>query len=171
MSARRGGRILSSRLFLSRAGVDSKTLEIESIKMGRVSPKGNPPALLEDSRSLTTPGVVESLAIVNRSKFTKGDSNERIRDSETYDMGMQISCGFIPKYRRKGIYGQLRKVLGSVFRDLAGQKESEVLEGHLMVDHVHMLLAIPPKYAVLQVMGFIKGKSAIYIARVYGGRR
>jgi len=58
-----------------------------------LSPKGNPPALLEDSRSLTTPGVAESLELVNRSKFTKGDSNECLRDSETYDMGMQIPCG------------------------------------------------------------------------------
>ena len=78
---------------------------------------------------------------------------------------------FIPKYRRKGLYTQLRRDLGPVFRDLAKQKESEVLEGHLMVDHVHMLLSIPPKYAVSQVMGFMKGKSAIHIARVYGGRR
>ena len=78
---------------------------------------------------------------------------------------------FIPKYRRKGLYVQLRRDLGPVFRDLAKQKESEVLEGHLMGDHVHMLLSIPPKYAVSQVMGFMKGKSAIHIARVYGGRR
>ena len=78
---------------------------------------------------------------------------------------------FIPKYRRKGLYAQLRRDLGPVFRDLAKQKESEVLEGHLMGDHVHMLLLIPPKYAVSQVMGFLKGKSAIHIARVYGGRR
>jgi len=54
---------------------------------------------------------------------------------------------------------------------LARQKECEIIEGHLMVDHVHMLIAVPPKYAVAQVMGFIKGKSAIHIARVYAGRR
>jgi putative transposase len=78
---------------------------------------------------------------------------------------------FIPKYRRKGLNAQLRRDLGPVFRELAQQKESEVLEGHLMGDHVHMLLSIPPKYAVSQVMGYIKGKSAIHIARVYGGRR
>ena len=57
------------------------------------------------------------------------------------------------------------------FIDLAGQKESQILEGHLMLDHVHMLLSIPPKYSVAQVMGFVKGKSAIHIARVYAGRR
>jgi putative transposase len=60
--------------------------------------------------------------------------------------------------------------LGDVFRKLAGQKESRVEEGHLMADHVHMLLSIPPKYAVSQV-GFIKGKSAIHLARVYGERK
>ena len=70
-----------------------------------------------------------------------------------------------PKYRRKAIYDQLRKYLGSAFRDIAAQKESQVMEGHLCPDHVHMLISIPPKYAVSQVVGFIKGKSAIHIAR------
>ena len=78
---------------------------------------------------------------------------------------------FIPKYRRKALYRELRQHLGKVFRDLAGQKECEILEGHLMPDHVHMLIMIPPKYAVSQVMGFIKGKSAIHLARTYQGRR
>ena len=78
---------------------------------------------------------------------------------------------FIPKYRRKVLYSSLRKHLGSLFRELARHKECEVGEGHLMVDHVHMLISIPPKYSVAQVMGFIKGKSAIHIARVYAGRR
>ena len=73
---------------------------------------------------------------------------------------------FIPKCRRKTLYEQLRPYLGEVFRKLAVQKESVVLEGHLMVDHVHMLIAIPLKYAVSQVVGFIKGKSAIHLARV-----
>ena len=78
---------------------------------------------------------------------------------------------FIPKYRRKALYAQLGRDLGPVFRSLAEQKECTVEEGHLMPDHVHMLLSVPPKYAVSQVMGFIKGKSAIHIARVYAGRR
>lgn len=78
---------------------------------------------------------------------------------------------FIPKYRRKALYAQLRRDLGPVFRDLAEQKECKVEEGHLMSDHVHMMLSVPPKYAVSSVMGFIKGKSAIHIARVYAGRR
>jgi putative transposase len=78
---------------------------------------------------------------------------------------------FIPKCRRKVLYGQLRVHLGEVFRKLAGQKESRVEEGHLMPDHVHMLLSIPPKYSVSQVIGFIKGKSAIHLARVYCERK
>ncbi len=78
---------------------------------------------------------------------------------------------FIPKCRRKTLYGQLRQYLGEVFRRLAEQKQSCVEEGHLMPDHVHMLLKIPPKYAVSQVVGYIKGKSAIHLARVYGERK
>ena len=78
---------------------------------------------------------------------------------------------FIPKRRRRTLYGELRKHLGEVFRKLAAQKESEIVEGHLMPDHVHMMIAIPPKYAVSQVIGFIKGKSAIHLARVYGERK
>ena len=78
---------------------------------------------------------------------------------------------FIPKRRRRILYGELRKHLGEVFRKLAAQKESQIVEGHLMSDHVHMMIAIPPKYAVSQVIGFIKGKSAIHLARVYGERK
>ena len=78
---------------------------------------------------------------------------------------------WIPKYRRKAIYEQLRRYLGSTFRELAIQKESQVIEGHLRVDHVHMLISIPPKYAVAQVVGFIKGKSAIHVARNFMGHR
>jgi putative transposase len=78
---------------------------------------------------------------------------------------------FIPKWRRRTLYVELRRYLGEVFHDLARQKQSRVQEGHLMADHVHMLLQIPPKYAVSQVVGFIKGKSAIHLARVYGERR
>ena len=78
---------------------------------------------------------------------------------------------FIPKCRRKVLYAQLRRDLGTVFRGLAEQKECKVEEGHLMPNHVHMLLSVPPKYSVSSVMGFIKGKSAIHLARVYAGRR
>ena len=78
---------------------------------------------------------------------------------------------FIPKYRKKAIFGQIRQELGDVFRRLARQRESVIEEGHLMPDHVHMMISIPPKYAVSQVIGFIKGKSAIHIARAYAGRK
>ena len=73
---------------------------------------------------------------------------------------------FIPKCRRKTLYQELRRHLGEVFRKLAEQKESEIEEGHLQSDHVHMMIAIPPPHAVSQVMGYIKGKSAIHRARV-----
>ena len=78
---------------------------------------------------------------------------------------------FIPKCRRRSLYGQLKRHLGEVFSRLAEQRESRIEEGHLMPDHVHMLISIPPKYAVSQVVGYIKGKSAIHIARVYGERK
>lgn len=78
---------------------------------------------------------------------------------------------FIPKYRRKSLFKELRRHLGDVFKELASRRESRVEEGHLMADHVHMLLSIPPKFSVAQVVGFMKGKSAIHIARTFLGRR
>jgi len=78
---------------------------------------------------------------------------------------------FIPKCRRKTLYEQLRPHLGDVFKKLAQYKESRIEEGHLMPDHVHMLILILPKYSVSQVIGCIKGKSAIHLARVYGERK
>ncbi len=78
---------------------------------------------------------------------------------------------FTPTYRRKDLYKELRQHLGEVCRSLAAQKECRIEEGHVMADHVHMLIAIPPKYAVAQVIGFIKGKTAIHIARTSMGCR
>ena len=78
---------------------------------------------------------------------------------------------FIPKYRKKVLFGRIRLELGEIFHSLARQKESLIEEGHLMPDHVHMMISIPPKYAVSQVVGYIKGKSAIHIARRYSGRQ
>ena len=77
---------------------------------------------------------------------------------------------WIPKRRRKVLYGGIRRDLVDVFRELARRKESEILEGSLRPDHVHVYVSIPPKYAVCNVVGFMKGKSAIHIARTYGGR-
>jgi putative transposase len=78
---------------------------------------------------------------------------------------------WIPKYRKKSLYKELRQYLGEMLKDLASQKECKIIEGHLMSDHVHILISIPPKYSVSQVVGFIKGKSAISIARNYMGHR
>ena len=78
---------------------------------------------------------------------------------------------WIPKCRREVLYGQLRRELGEVFHELARQKECRIEEGHMLPDHVHVLISIPPKHAVSQVVGFLKGKSAIHIARVFAGRR
>jgi putative transposase len=77
----------------------------------------------------------------------------------------------IPKCRRQTLYKELRPHLGEVFRRLAQQKECRIEEGHLMVDPVHILISIPPKYAVSAVVGYIKGKSAVHLARVYGERK
>ena len=85
--------------------------------------------------------------------------------------GCKYHVVWIPKYRKKKLFEGLRKDIGAVFRSLAEQKECKVLEGHLRLDHVHMLLSIPPKLSVSSVVGFIKGKSAIYIARNFAGRR
>ena len=68
---------------------------------------------------------------------------------------------FTPKYRRKAIYNQYRDSLGEIFRQLCGYKGVEIIEGHLMPDHVHMLVSIPPKLAVSSFMGYLKGKSAL----------
>jgi putative transposase len=73
---------------------------------------------------------------------------------------------FIPKNRKKVIYGNIRKNLGQIFHELAKQKECRIIEGNMQLDHVHMCLEIPPKYAVSAIIGFIKGKSAIAIARL-----
>ena len=78
---------------------------------------------------------------------------------------------WISKYRKKQLFGLIRTELAPVMKELARQKESEILQGALMPDHVHMLIAIPPKYAVSSVIGYIKGKSAIYIARNFRGKK
>ena len=78
---------------------------------------------------------------------------------------------FVPKYRKKVLYGRIRKYLGQVFHELAGQKSCTIIEGHMVQDHVHMLIEIPPKYAISEIVGYIKGKSAIAVARQFGGRK
>ena len=78
---------------------------------------------------------------------------------------------FVAKGRKKELYGKVRKFLGPVFHELAGQRRSQMLEGHMVQDHVHMLIRMPPKYSVAEVVGDIKGKSAIAVARQFGGRK
>ncbi len=122
---------------------------------------------------MTIPGKCESLPLVNRSKFTKWEGF-RMDDRQSLSHSVwdcEYHVVWIPKCRRKTLYGQLLKHLGQVFRELARRKESRLEEGHLMVDHVHMLISIPPKYGVAQVVGFIKGKSTIHIARSFLGRK
>lgn len=78
---------------------------------------------------------------------------------------------FIPKFRKKVLYGKIRAYLGPVFHELADQRDCKILEGHMVQDHVHMLITIPPKYSVAEIMGYIKGKSAIAVARQFGGKQ
>jgi putative transposase len=78
---------------------------------------------------------------------------------------------FIPKCRRKELYGKIRKFLGPVFHKMARQKGCKIGEGHMVQDHVHMLIKIPPKLSVAEIIGYIKGKSAIAVARQFGGRK
>ena len=77
---------------------------------------------------------------------------------------------FVPKRRRSVLYGKIRRELGSIFHALARQRECRIVEGHICTDHVHMCMEIPPKYAVASVIGFMKGKSAIAVARKYSGK-
>ena len=78
---------------------------------------------------------------------------------------------FVPKRRRKVLFGNIRRALGPIFHALAKQKECEIMEGHVMPDHIHMLISIPPKFAVSSIIGFLKGKSAITIARQFSGKQ
>ncbi|MBA7494644.1 IS200/IS605 family transposase ISAzo20 [subsurface metagenome] len=78
---------------------------------------------------------------------------------------------FVPYRRKQVLYGKVRKFLGPKFRELALQRGSSIIEGHMVQDHVHMMIKIPPKYAVSEVVGYLKGKSAIAVARQFSGRK
>jgi putative transposase len=78
---------------------------------------------------------------------------------------------FIPKYRKKVLYGKIRAFLKKVLHELARQKGCEIIGGHLVQDHVHLVISIPPKYSISEIIGYLKGKSAIAIAREFGGRK
>ena len=113
----------------------------------------------------------QKLPIVSRQANERKNWMDKIESLNHTKWDCKYHVVFIPKCRRKTLYAELRKHLGDVFRTLAQQKESRIEEGHLMLDHVHMMISIPPKYAVSQVVGYIKGKSAIHLARVYGERK
>jgi putative transposase len=110
---------------------------------------------------------------VNRSRLNEEEA--RVNNSTENLNHTRWECKyhvvFIPKYRRKVMYASIRQELGSNIRELALQKESQVGEGHLMADHVHIMLSVPPKYSVSGVVGYIKGKSAIAIARKFMDRK
>ena len=78
---------------------------------------------------------------------------------------------FVPYQRKKVLYGKIRKFLGKVFHDLASQKEVKIMEGHMVQDHVHMLVSIPPKHSVAAIVGYLKGKSAIAVVRQFSGKK
>ena len=103
---------------------------------------------------------------MSRQAHGKENPDGGISKSKPHEVGCKYHVVFIPKCRRRTLYVQLRQHLGEVFRRLATQKECRIEEGHLMSDHVHMMILIPPKYSVSQVVGYIKGKSAIHLARV-----
>ena len=108
---------------------------------------------------------------MDRSKSQEGGFMNNVQSLNHSEWDCKYHIVWIPKYRRKALYGHLRQYLGEVFHDLARQKESRILEGHMQSDHIHMLISIPPKHAVCRVVGYMKGKSAIHIARTYLGRR
>ena len=120
---------------------------------------------------MTYAGVVHDALSVNRSKFKKGVSVDDIASLAHSRWECKYHVVFIPKYRRRVLYGQLRKELGKVFVELARQKESPIEAGSIGEEHVHLVISIPPKYSVAQVIGYLKGKSAIHIARTYSGKK
>src|SRR5450432_1796980 len=138
---------------------------------------GVPPALPGGSKSLTFPGVClqcppTKLLIVSRQSTRKEvPSMDEYGSLNHTKWECKYHVVFIPKCRRKILYGEFRRHLGPVFKTLTEQKESRIEEGHLMPNHVHMMISVPPKYAVSQIVGYIKGKSAIHIARNFCERR
>ena len=104
---------------------------------------------------------------VNLAVRAEGDRHARVAEPVARPMVLHVV--FVPKYRKRAIFGNLRRGIGVILRDLCVQHEIELLEGHVMPEHVHMLLSIPPKFSVANTVGFLKGKSAIRILRQYLG--
>lgn len=104
-------------------------------------------------------------------RLTQGDKHMSYKSLSHSKWDCKYHLVFVPKGRKKKLYGKIRSYLGPVFHELAAQRGSEILEGHMVQDHVHMMVAIPPKYSVAEVVGYLKGKSAIAVARQFGGRK
>ena len=96
-------------------------------------------------------------------RFNSMKENKEIRSSAQSKYRCQYHIVFAPKYRRKEIYGKLRKDIGEILRKLCEQKDVEILEAHACVDHIHMLVSIPPHLSIAQFMGYLKGKSSLMI--------
>ena len=108
---------------------------------------------------------------MNRLRHTREVYHGQLPQFVAYEMGVPVPSCLDSQISQEKLFLELRKDLGQVFHDLARRKECEIVEGHLRPDHVHVLLSVPPKYAVAQVVGYLKGKSAMYIARTFGGRK
>jgi len=108
------------------------------------------------------------LTVTQEIKMTTSSAYESLSHSK-WDCKYHVV--FVPKYRKKVLYGKIRAFLGPLFRELAGYRNCQIIEGHMVQDHVHMLIKIPPKYSVAEVIGYIKGKTAIAVARQFGGKR
>src|SRR6266436_9029336 len=117
------------------------------------------------SRSLTYRAVFRFDGFVSRPKLQTQTNHGRLPSLSHTKWQCKYHIVFIPKYRKRQQYGVVRKHLGEVFHRLAKHKECWIEEGHVMPDHVHMLINVPPKLAVSSVVGYIKGKSAIHVAR------
>jgi putative transposase len=117
-------------------------------------------------------GNIRESPDVDRQSTRTGDSMNGYQSLNHTKWEWKYHIVWISKYRKKKkLYADLRKILGEVLKGLAGHRESTIVEGHLMIDHVHVLIEIPPKYSVAQVVGYIKGKSAIHITRTFEGRQ
>ena len=122
----------------------------------------------------------DDMPILSSPRQLNGKPKESIMKEETTSSYASLAhskwdCKYhivwIPKSRKKILFGQIRSYLGPVFRELARQKECEIVEGKTMSDHVHMLIKIPPKHSVASIVGYIKGKSAIAVARQFHGKK
>ena len=112
--------------------------------------------------------IMLGLAVQHKDFMQKTSSYESLSHSK---WNCKYHLVFVPKYRKKVLYGKIRKFLAGLFHELAAQRNCKIEKGNMVQDHVHMLISIPPKYAVSDVIGYIKGKSAIADARQFGGKQ